>query len=95
MYFDKKDLIKFQNDEFLQQEKESNKTIEIDDKISRKNIEIFHFLIFMLNGFMNILITVIQVIYAERSQNFTYFVGCSMFGPFQIIAVLLALSISY
>ena len=57
--------------------------------------EIFHFLIFMLNGFMNILITVIQVIYAERSQNFTYFVGCSMFGPFHIIAVLLALSISY
>ena len=49
MYFDRKDLIKFQNDEFLQQDKESNKTIEIVDKISRKNIEIFHILIFMLN----------------------------------------------
>lgn len=59
-----------------------------------RRIGIKYFLLFMLNGFLNVIITVIQIIYTSKTQNIIYFVGCFMFGPLHITAVLLAVSIS-
>jgi hypothetical protein len=59
-----------------------------------KIIGIRYFLLFMLNGFLNVIITVLQIIYTSKTRNFIYFFGCSMFGPFHITAVMLAVSIS-
>ena len=59
-----------------------------------KKIGIRFFLLFMLNGFLNVILTVIQIIYTSKTENLIYFFGCFMFGPLHIIAVLLAVSIS-
>ena len=86
-----------QNTERLVQEEETH----IQEKYAYENndykpkiIGIRYFLLFMLNGFLNVIITVLQIIYTSKTRNFIYFFGCSMFGPFHITAVMLAVSIS-
>ena len=66
-------------------------TIDVEQE---KKIGLRFFLLFMLNGFLNVILTVIQVIYTSKTENLIYFLGCFMFGPLHILAVLLAVSIS-
>lgn len=78
-------------DDFMKQQEQEEIFIfhEKQDKIGIK-----FFLLFMLNGFLNVIITVIQIIYTSKTQNVIYLIGCFMFGPLHVIAVLLAVSIS-
>lgn len=50
--------------------------------------------VFLLNGLVGIAETTLQIIFSILSKNFIYFVACALFGPFQILAVVLLLFIS-
>ena len=80
------------NQEMLENTKQQDDLFLYYEK--QKRIGIKFFLLFMLNGFLNVIITVIQIIYTSKTRNLIYFVGCFMFGPLHILAVLLAVSIS-
>lgn len=86
-----------QQENFLEQQKLQqldSECVQLTMTSKEKKIGIRYFLLFMLNGFLNVILTVVQIIYTSKTENFIYFIGCFMFGPLHIIAVLLAVSIS-
>ncbi len=50
-----------------------------------------HYFIFIIITLISIVQTILQIIYSIRIESYIYFFACITFGPFHLIAVILAI----
>lgn len=51
-------------------------------------------IVFVLSGLLGSIEMVLQIIFSVSSENAIYFFSCILFGPFNLIAICLLLSLS-